>query len=88
MERRLKISILWFMILGALNGALISLFGAFFLDYIVNSYTTDVTLTYMDWLLILAPIFALVGAVFNLCAGFFFYKEEPKKKFLWFFNRK
>ena len=42
MERRLKISILWFMILGALNGAMISLFGAYFLDYIVNSYTTDV----------------------------------------------
>ena len=84
MERRIKLSILWFTVLGALNGAMISLLGAYFLNYIVDSYTTDVTLTYMDWILVLAPLFAVFGALFNLCAGFFFYKEEPKKRFLWF----
>lgn len=87
MERRIKMSILWFTILGALNGAMISLVASYYLDYIVTRYTTTVTLTYIDWVFVCAPAFAVFGALFNCVAGFFFYKEEPKRKFLWF-NRK
>ncbi len=81
MFNRIKTSVVFFVILGAMNGIMISLTGSFFLDYIVTNYTTEVTLTYADWLLVCAPCFALVGALFNLAVAIFMYEEElPEEK--------
>ncbi len=76
MFNRVKTSVVFFVILGAMNGILISLTGSFFLDYIVTNYTTEVTLTYADWLVVCAPCFALVGALFNLAVAIFMHEEE------------
>ncbi len=77
MNHRIKTNVVFFVILGALNGVMISLTGSFFLDYIVTNYTTEVTLSYMDWLLVCAPCFALVGALFNLATAILMYEEIP-----------
>ena len=76
MEKRIKVNVLFFVILGAMNGAIVSLLASFFLDYIVTSYTIQCTMTYLNWLVICAPIFALIGALFNLSAAVFLYEDD------------
>lgn len=81
MFNRVKTSVIFFVLLGAMNGIMISLTGSFFLDYIVRNYTTEVTLSYADWLVICAPCFACVGALFNLAVAIFMHEEElPEEK--------
>lgn len=79
MEKRIKVNVLFFIILGAMNGAIVSLLASFFLDYIVTSYTIQCTMTYLNWLVICAPIFALIGALFNLSAAVFLYEDDTDK---------
>lgn len=81
MFNRVKTSVVFFVILGAMNGIMISLTGSFFLDYIVRNYTTEITLSYADWLVVCAPCFACVGALFNLAVAIFMHEEElPEEK--------
>lgn len=79
LNRTLEINIGFFTVLGALNGAIMALVACFMMDYMVASYTINYTMTYSDWVIVLCPIFAVVGALFNLAAGIFMY-EEPEKK--------
>jgi hypothetical protein len=70
-----------------MNGAIVSLLASFFLDYLVSSYSTTCTLTYIDFLLVTTPCFAIVGALFNMASAVFLYDEDtkkPKKRFLGF----
>lgn len=79
MIKKIKLNIPFFVILGAMNGAILSLVTAFFLDYFVTSYSTTCNLTYTDWLLVCAPLFALIGALFNTAAAIFMYESVPKE---------
>lgn len=78
MNKKIKLNVPFFVILGAMNGAFVSLIASFFLDYMVTSYSTMCTLTYLDWLIICAPSFALLGALFNLASAIFLYEEEKE----------
>ncbi len=86
MNSKVKMNALFFVFLGAMNGAIISLVACYFLEYMLNSYSLECTLTYTDWLLVCTPCFAVIGALFNLAAAIFMY-EEPKKK-LKFWHKK
>jgi len=87
LNKRLSINVGFFTVLGALNGAVMSLVACFFLDFMVASYSINYTMSYSDWVLVLAPMFAVVGALFNLAAAIFMY-EEPEKKGLFDFLKK
>ena len=87
LNQRLSINVGFFTVLGALNGAVMSLVACFLLDYMCASYTINYTMSYSDWVIVLAPMFGVVGALFNLAAAIFMY-EEPKKKGLFNFGRK
>lgn len=82
MNRKITFSIPFFVLLGALNGIMVSLPGAFLMDVLVSGYTVDFSFSYLDWLFLLVPIFAVVGALFNLCSALLLYEEPKKKKFL------
>lgn len=86
MGKKIKFNVPFFIILGAMNGVMISLVASFFLDYIVTSYTIYVTLSYINWVVLLAPCFALLGALFHVAAALFMYEDEKKKK--WFQYKK
>ena len=82
---RINVSFSFFVILGAMNGAIVSLLSSFFLDFLVTSYSPTCTLTYLDFLVVTTPCFALVGALFNIASAVFLYDEDtkkPKKRFL------
>lgn len=76
---RINVSFSFFILLGAMNGVLVSLLSSFFLDFLVTSYSTTCTLTYLDFLIVTAPCFALVGALFNIASAVFLYDEDTKK---------
>lgn len=79
MNKRISLNVPFFVVLGAMNGAMVSLVAAFFLDYMVTSYSLICTLSYLDWLFVLAPCFALLGALFNTAAAIFMYEDDTKK---------
>lgn len=87
LNKELVINIGFFTVLGALNGAVMSLVACFMMDYMVASYTINYTMSYSDWVLVLAPMFAVIGALFNLAAAIFMY-EEPEKKGLFDFLKR
>lgn len=82
MNKKITLGIPFFVVLGAFNGIMISLPGAFFMDVLVASYTVSFSFSYIDWVVVLAPVFALVGALFNLCSAILLYEEPKKKRFL------
>lgn len=88
MNRRISFNVGFFILLGALNGALVSLIASFFLDYMVASYTINYNMTYSDWVLVCAPSFAIIGALFNTLAAVFMYEEPKKKKGLFDFLKR
>lgn len=79
MSTRVNVSSWFFVLLGAMNGAIVALLASFFLDFVVTSYSTICTLTYMDWILVTIPCFALIGALFNLASAIFLYDEQTEK---------
>lgn len=88
LNKNLQINIGFFTVLGALNGAVMSLVACFFLDFMVASYSINYHMSYSDWVLVLAPMFAVVGALFNLAAAIFMYEEPEKKGLFDFLNKK
>lgn len=85
---RINVSFSFFVILGAMNGAIVSLISSFFLDYLVTSYSTSCTLTYLDFLAVTTPCFACIGALFNVASAVFLYDEDTKKPKKRFFRKK
>ena len=85
---RINVSFSFFVLLGAMNGAIVSLLASFFLDYLVTSYSTTCTLTYLDFLVVMTPCFAVVGALFNIASAVFLYDEDTKKPKKGFFRFK
>lgn len=82
--KRVNVNAYFFVVLGGMEGILISLVSAFFLDFMLTRYSMVYSLTYLDWLLVLAPLFAVIGALFNLASAIFLYDEDtkkPKKRF-------
>ena len=77
--KNVKTSLINFILVGIMNGVIISLIAAYFLEYLVDNYAIICPVTYMEWVLILAPCFALVLGLFNALVGIFIL-EEPKKK--------
>lgn len=88
MNKRINLNIGFFILLGACNGALISLIASFFLDYMVASYTINYNMSYIDWVIVCAPSFAIIGALFNTIAAVFMYEEPKKKKGLFDFLKR
>lgn len=83
--KRVNVNSYFFVVLGGMEGALISLVASFFLDYMLTRYSLVYSLTYVDWLFVLAPLFAVIGALFNLASAIFLYDEDtkkPKKRFI------
>ena len=54
----------------------------------VASYTINYNMTYSEWLLVCAPSFAVIGALFNTLAAVFMYEEPKKKKGLFDFLKR
>lgn len=82
--KRVNVNAFFFVLLGAMNGAILALVAAFFLDYMLTKYSLICTLTYMDWVIVLVPVFVVIGSLFNLASAIFLYDEEttkPKKRF-------
>lgn len=83
--KRVNVNSYFFVVLGGMEGILLSLVASFFLDFMLTSYSLVYSLTFMDWLFVLAPLFACIGAMFNLASAIFLYDEEtkkPKKRFI------
>lgn len=83
--KRVNVNSYFFVVLGGMEGILISLVASFFLDYMLTRYSLTYSLTYVDWLMVLAPLFAVIGSLFNLASAIFLYDEDtkkPKKRFL------
>lgn len=83
--KRVNVNSYFFVVLGGMEGLLLSLIASFFLDFMLTSYSLVYSLTFTDWLLLLAPLFAVVGALFNLASAIFLYDDEtkkPKKRFI------
>ncbi len=85
---RINVSFSFFILLGAMTGAIVSLLSSFFLDYLVASYSSTCTLTYLDFLAITTPCFAVVGALFNIASAVFLYDEDTKKPKKRFFRKR
>lgn len=82
---RINVSFIFFTIIGAMNGAIISLLASFFLDFLLTSYSTTCPLTYLDFLLVTTPCFAFIGAIFNMASAIFLYDEDatkPKRRYV------
>lgn len=77
--KRVNVNSYFFVVLGGMEGILISLVASFLLDYMLTSYSLVYSLTYLDWLFVLAPLFAVIGALFNLASAIFLYDEDTKK---------
>ena len=86
MEKRIRTTVLNFVIVGSMLGAIMSLLTSYFLNYIVESYSSYCSITYMGWLAILAPCFAFIGGLFNAIVALFIYEEHQKKKGFNLFN--
>jgi len=83
--RKVRTSFLNFAIIGVMEGILFGLMAAFLLNYLQESYTFAVTVSYSEWLLVLIPCFGLIGGLFNALVALFIEEEQPtKKKFLFF----
>lgn len=83
--KRVNVNSYFFVVLGGMEGILLSLVASFFLDYMLTRYSLIYSLTFLDWLFVLAPLFAVIGALFNLASAIFLYDEDtkkPKKRFM------
>ncbi len=83
--KRVNVNSYFFVVLGAMEGILLSLISSFFLDFMLTRYSLVYSLTFIDWVFVLAPLFAVIGSLFNLASAIFLYDEEtkkPKKRFI------
>lgn len=76
MKNRINTNVVFFVIMGAMNGIFISLIASYILNYLVSSYLFELYFTYTDWLFVFAPSFALLGALFNLVSAIFLYGDK------------
>lgn len=78
----MKLSKFSFAIIGGINGAFLSLIPAYLLDLFCKDVPKISSISYVEWLLMLTPLFFALGIIINMCATLIIADEEeaPKKK--------
>lgn len=83
MRDRINVSVFFFILIGAMCGAMLSLFPAFMLDYLCDTTLLDYPFTFTDWIFTLVPVNAILGALYNASSALLLVDldtEKPEKR--------
>lgn len=79
MRDRVNVSVFFFMIIGGVEGLFLSLIPAFLLDYLCEEIAVISSISYIQWLAMLAPIFFALGVIINGASSILLVDDDAEK---------